>query len=151
MNGLRQALPAGLAAVVLAALGGCSPKAHRSEDFIPPEETSRAALDVYLRAWSRGDTAQRVPDTDPAVMGADTLRQKGRTLTAYTILGPVPSEAPRCFAVQLTLGNPPAEVRERYVIVGIDPLWVWRYDDYLMLTHWSHAMPADQKSAPPKK
>src|SRR5438874_2629595 len=82
-NGPRLAVPALAAAALLAALAWCSPKAHRAEDFVPPEETARAALDAYLRAWSRGDTAQRVPDTDPAVMGADTLRSQGRTLSAY--------------------------------------------------------------------
>ena len=54
---------------------------------------------------------------------ADGLRTKGRTLSRF-ILGPVPADAPRCFAVQLTLGNPPADMRERYVVVGIDPIWV---------------------------
>jgi hypothetical protein len=84
-------------------------------------------------------------------MAVDELRQKGRTLKGYSILGPVPTEAPLCFAVQLTLGNPAGELRERYVVLGLDPLWVWRYDDYVMLMHWSHPMPDDQKAAPPKK
>ena len=82
-------------------------------------------------------------------MVVDDLRAGGRPLAGYKILGPVPADAPVCFAVQLSLGNPAAEVRERYVVVGLDPLWVWRYDDYLMITHWSHPMP-DAKT-PPKK
>ena len=48
--------------------------------------------------------------------------------------------------MNLTLGNPAAELRERYVVVGRDPVWVIRYDDYEMLTHWHHPMPADKKS-----
>lgn len=136
---------------LLAALGsGCSRRGQRNEDFVPAEAAARDALEAYLRAWSRGDTAQTVPDTRPPVMVIDDFRGKGRTLTGYKILGPVPADAPVCFAVQLSLGNPPAEVRERYVVVGMDPLWVWRYDDYLMITHWSHPMP-DAKSGPPKR
>ena len=80
-------------------------------------------------------------------MVSDGHRTPTRKLTAYSILGEVPSDAPRCFAVKLTLGNPTAEVRERYVVVGIDPIWVIRYEDYEMLTHWSHPMTADKKSA----
>lgn len=121
---------------VLAA-AGCD-RNPRAEDFVPPEATARAALDAYLTAWAAGDTGVTVPGTQPPVVVADELRTKGRTLAGYAILGPTPADAPRCFAVQLTLGNPAAEVRERYVVVGIDPIWVWRYDDYLMLTHWSH-------------
>jgi hypothetical protein len=142
------------AALTLAALlagTGCS-RAQRNEDFVPKEDTARAALDAYLRAWSQGQTGQAVPDTSPPIMAVDELsQQKRRALKKYTILGPTPADAPLCFAVQLSLGNPDQEVRERYVVVGLDPLWVWRYDDYLMITHWSHPTPADQKLSAPKK
>ena len=43
-------------------------------------------------------------------MVADELRSKGRTLSDFAVLGPFPADAPRCFAVKLTLGNPRAEV-----------------------------------------
>ena len=141
---------AGLAAATLvAAFSGCS-RSQKNQDFIPPEAAARAALDAALRAWSRGDTAQTVPETDPPGMVIDERRVKTRPLVGYTILGQVPADAPVCFAVQLKLSNPTEEVRERYVVVGIDPLWVWRYDDYLMITHWSHPMP-DKKPEPPKR
>ena len=60
-------------------------------------------------------------------MVADELRSKGRTLAGYAILGPVPADAPRCFAVKLTLGNPRAEVRER-VFDELDR-WLTAYVD----------------------
>lgn len=133
--------------VVLTVLGvGCS-GTQRNEDFVPSAEVARAALDASLRTWANGDTGQLVPDANPAIMVSDGHRTPTRKLTAYSILGEVPSDAPRCFAVKLTLGNPTAEVRERYVVVGIDPIWVIRYEDYEMLTHWSHPMTADKKSA----
>lgn len=141
-------------AVAVAALGlgtatwqGCPTRPQRNEDFIPSGETARDALDASLRAWQRGETGQDVTGSSPPVAVIDDLRARGRTLRGYRILGPVPADAPVCFAVELSLGNPPAEVRERYVIVGQNPLWVWRYDDYLMITHWSHPMP-DPKAAP---
>ena len=128
-------------AVVLLFVAGCG-RNPRAEDFTPPEDAARAALDAYLRAWAAGDTGGTVPGTSPPVQWSDELRAAGRTLSGYTILGPTPADAPRCFAVQLKLGKPAAEVRERYVVVGIDPLWVWRYDDYLMMTQWHHPPPA---------
>lgn len=134
-----------LGVLAVAACVGCSGPGHRAEDFIPTEEAARAALAAYLGAWKRGDTAPQVPDTRPPVLVADELRGAGRTLAGYDILGPVPADAPWCFAVRLTLGNPAAEVRERYVVVGADPIWVWRYDDYVMITHWEHPMPAGKK------
>lgn len=135
-----------IANTLLLAVLGCSRTQQRNEDFVPRDEAARIALDASLRDWCLGHTTQAVADTNPAVMVVDELRLKRRTLKQYKILGPVPGDAPHCIAVQLSLGNPPEERRERYVVVGIDPLWVWRYDDYLMMTHWSHPMP-DAKSS----
>jgi hypothetical protein len=139
VNRTRASLAAGLALAVLAGVG-CS-RGQRNEDFVPREESAKAALDAYLAAWQRGESSQTVGGTNPTVMVVDDTRLKGRVLKSYTILGTVPADAPICFAVQLSLDKPQAEVRERYVVVGLDPLWVWRYDDYLMITHWSHPMP----------
>jgi len=149
VNRLEKCLRIGLGSAIVVTVGfGCS-RTQRNEEFIPREEVALAALQSYLRAWSAGSTTQAVPDTNPPVMVVDELRLKGRTLMAYKVLGPVPADAPLCFAVQLNLGNPAEEVRERYVVVGLDPLWVWRYDDYLMVTHWAHPMP-DEKNKSPK-
>ena len=137
-------------AALVVVCAGCS-GSPRAEDFVPTEDTARTALEAYLQSWARGDVGPSVPNTNPAVEVADGLRLKGHTLTKYEILGPVPADAPRCFAVRLTLGNPALELRERYVVLGLDPIWVWRYDDYIMITHWEHGMPADKKSAPAPK
>jgi hypothetical protein len=54
----------------------------------------------------------------------------------YTILGEAPGDAPRCFAVRLHLEEPQEEQRVRFVLIGLDPLWVFRHEDYEMLAHW---------------
>ena len=127
--------------LTLVASGCGSPRAG---EFIPSEDKARTALDASLRAWEQGEAASPVVGTTPSVELADGLRTKGRTLVKYEILGPVPDDAPRCFAVRLTLGNPTQELRERYVVLGLDPIWVWRHEDYVMLTHWDHNMIADK-------
>ncbi len=133
-----------IALVLLCA--GCTPGGQRNEDFIPAQDTAQVALEAYLRAWAAGVSGQPVPGTRPAVFAADELRATGRTLSEFTVLGPVPADAPRCLAVRLTLGKPRQVVRERYIVVGIDPIWIIRYDDYQMVTHWDHAMPPDAKA-----
>lgn len=136
-------------------LAGCS-REQRNEDFIPAEAPARDALEACLKSWVQGeavsgDAALKVPNTHPQVLFAEPRRNKGRKLSGYTILGPVPAEAPRCFAVQLTFQNAPAETRDRYVVVGLDPIWVCQYDEYLMVSHWTHAMPKDGQPSPPNK
>jgi hypothetical protein len=120
---------------------GCSSH-HRNEDFVPAEAAARRALEVYLHAWQQGHHADEVPNTSPRVIGGDSLHAAGRKLEGFTVVGPAPGDAPRCFAVRLKLDGPAEEVRERYVVVGLDPIWVFRYPDYEMLMHWEHAMPA---------
>ena len=43
----------------------------------------------------------------------------------------------RLFTAIRRVGNP--------VVVGIDPIWVIRHEDYEMLTHWSHPVAGDKK------
>ncbi len=124
-------------------LAGCG--AQRNEDFIPSEEQAKTSLDLALKAWAEGDINHLVAGAKPAIMVSDGHRTPGRILKQYEILGSVPADAPRCFAVRMTLENPPAEFRERYVVVGIDPIWILRYEDYEMLTHWSHPMTPERK------
>ncbi len=141
------------AAVIVAVSAGCSERTPRAADFVPTEAAARAALDASLNAWATGDAGSVATGTPVPVEVADGLRTKGRTLVKYEILGPVPADAPRCFAVRMTLGNPAQDVRERYVVLGLDPVWVWRHDDYVMLTHWDHTMTADKSkpAGPPPK
>ncbi len=124
-----------LSALFLLISFGCTTK-QRNEDFVPAEDVARRSLESYLTAWRAGETGDTVRGVSPPVSIADTLRAGGRTLEAYTILGPTPADTSLCFAVRLTLGNPREEVRERYVVVGIDPIWVIRHDDYEKVTHW---------------
>ncbi|MFO0937178.1 MAG: hypothetical protein U0798_11765 [Gemmataceae bacterium] len=131
-------------------LWGCQ-RNPQASDFTPSEETATNALTASLDAWKNGDASSVVTGRQPAVETADGLRTKGRTLTKYEVLGFVPANAPRCLAVKLTLGNPAQELRERYVVVGIDPIWVMRYDDYLMVMHWDHAMAEPTRKSPPAK
>ncbi len=139
----RTATCAGLIVLfVIAALPGCQ-KARTNADFIPSPSQSQNALKAALEAWKAGKPAGPVAGTSPVVHVTDSNRVSSQTLDDYQILGEVPGNAPRCFAVKLKLSNPVEEKRERYVIVGIDPLWIFRHEDYDLLLHWEHQMPPE--------
>jgi hypothetical protein len=104
--------------------------------YVPPTETARQALEAALRAWRDGRPPGKVETTAPEVVLVDNCRRPGQTLEGYTILGETPGEGPRCFAVRLLLQNPAEELRARFVVFGVDPLWVYRYEDYEMMIHW---------------
>jgi hypothetical protein len=89
-----------------------------------------------------------VPDTsDPLIHVTDEHRRPQEKLIAYEILGEVPGDTPRCFAVDLQY-DPPRREKARFVVVGIDPLWVFRLEDYQLLAHWEHKMPPLEPKPP---
>jgi hypothetical protein len=53
----------------------------------------------------------------------------------------------RPFAVRLILGEPREIVATRYLVLGLDPLWVFRQEDFERMLHWEHKM--DGTAGPP--
>ena len=69
-------------------------------------------------------------------------RKPGQRLDQFKILGETPGQSGRTIAVKLELANPTENVKTEYIVVGIDPLWVFRREDFEMFIHWEHDMPA---------
>lgn len=125
--------------VALFAIGllcsGCWSNA--GQRYIPSEDAAERTLRAALTAWQNGATPpDLVYDGPPGIRLVDTHHQSKQTLSAFTVLGPTTGDAHRCYAVRLTMDNPREEVRARFVVMGIDPLWVVRYEDLEMFAHW---------------
>jgi hypothetical protein len=105
--------------------------------FTPSEVSALNALGAALRSWQKGNPPGKVEGLDsPDVILVDTCRRPEQTLERFVILGEAAGEGPRCFAVRVCLSNPNEEQRLRFVVFGVDPLWVYRYEDYEMLVRW---------------
>ena len=143
---LRRSLPWLSFVTILLADTGCTQQRTDAE-FMPSEQDSQNALRTALDAWKAGQAAGPVPGTKPVIHVTDSSRIDERKLESWKLLGPVPGNAPRCYAVSLQLAEPTEERRERYVIIGIDPLWIFRHEDYDLLLHWEHPMPKTPESA----
>lgn len=127
------------AGVVL--IAGCG---HRSdsERFVPQEDQAQRTLETTLTAWQRGQSLRPVTGSSaPAIEFVDSHRKDGQQLKTFDVLSLVPGDGPRVFVVRLTLENPAEVVTTRYVVLGVDPLWVIRAEDFDMLAHWDHPMP----------
>lgn len=134
---MRRVVP--VAVLFLAA--GCAERTDHSR-YYPPEDAARTALQAGLDAWQQGSPTGEVPGTkNPVVMWIDNQRTPGQQLKAFEVLGLAPGDGPRVFTVRLVLENPAAEAKTRFVIVGLDPIWVFRQEDYDMFMHWDHPMP----------
>lgn len=135
----------GVAAFVSLWLCGCG---RKNEDFIPAQDVAEAALEKVLESWRAGATAGEVAGTKPVIFATDTSRKPEQTLRSYRILGETPGTAGRTYAVVLDLENPVEQLKTQYIVVGIDPLWVFRQEDYELLMHWDHYMPENQNANP---
>ena len=121
-----------------AVICGCGQDAER---FVPAPNVARQALVEALDAWKRGEPSGRVANTAPQVHVTDNLRKPPQRLVAYTILGEKASGHGRAYLVELSLESPVEKLKVEYIIVRIDPLWVFRREDYELLMHWDHHMP----------
>jgi hypothetical protein len=123
---------------------GCIGSSPRMDRYIPSKAAARHALELALKAWQNGETSERIEIESPAIQVVDSQRKADQRLERFEILGEVPGDSPRCLAVRLTLDNPREARTVRYVVLGIDPLLVISYHDFVMLTHWDMNM-ADQE------
>jgi hypothetical protein len=132
MSPLLRTVPAVL---FVAALAGCSGKGGQVGDFTPPEANARKALEAALTHWQSGGQPGAVPGTAPVVQVIDSKWKAGQQLKSYEITGeePVTGSGPRTFRVRLnTVKGPPVDTR--YAVLGIDPLMVYRDEDFQKLS-----------------
>jgi hypothetical protein len=108
---------------------GCSNKGY--DKYVPSQDKARQALEATLNAWRDGKKPGAVEGAPVGVQAVDSYWQQGEKITGYEILQEEPNEGPRVFSVQLTMQRPPGkQVNVRYFVVGKEPLWVYREDDY---------------------
>jgi hypothetical protein len=135
--------------VTLALALGCRAQTPGPLDAPAPSQ-AKTALVASLDSWKDGrrDSGGLIGKS-PAVGVVDTLRPE-RPLESYEVLDPASREGPaRSFVVRLGLGDPAEEITTRYLVVGQDPLWVFRQEDYDLILHWEHKMPAEDRKASP--
>src|SRR5438128_640969 len=129
MKRICKYLPALVCAVLLLGLAGCSGR-RQERDYLPAEAKGRTALEAALTAWQNDQPVGRV-DTGPVpIQVVDSHWQKGQKLESYEILKAEGGDGPVWFSVELQMKNPPAKEAVRYVVIGRDPLWVYREEDY---------------------
>ena len=128
---------------------GCRP--NRPEAFaryIPSSKTARTALETMLNEWTQGKEVGDVAVPGLKVRLVDSHRKPGQRLLRYSILGEIPAERVRSFGTRLTFADPEESAIVRFSIVGDDPLWIFRQEDFEMISHWMHSMDEAQEITP---
>jgi hypothetical protein len=134
-------------AFVLAGLSGCeTPPAPIP--IVPDEAKGRQAVEAMMATWKEGHQTGILESTSPRVQVVDTHRKPGQKLAGFEILSQSADSRVRTFSVRLALLEPEERPIVRFLVVGIDPVLIFRQEDYELLMHWEHKMdPSPEEKA----
>ena len=121
---------------------GCGDSRQGTPDIqVPSLESSKAALVTSLEAWKADHRVSGVLIGSKPAIGVVDATRADRPLLDYEIVGPLMVDGKgQPFAVRLVLGEPREALATRYIIMGLDPLWVFRQEDFERMIHWEHKM-----------
>ena len=115
------------AAVVVSGCGGTS------RAYAPGTSEARQALELSLATWQQGGKLDALASRKPPVHPIDFQWQSGSVLESFQVVAdekPEADDPAQRFAVSLKLAKSKVETSARYVVVGRDPIWVYRQEDY---------------------
>ena len=115
-----------LVVVLWAAIGCGSPE----QKYIPKSDLSRRALEAALTQWKSGQAHGPIKNFDVKIDVFDARWQNKKKLESYEILREEKSNGPKTFTVKMKLDEDKEEKEVVYLIVGKDPLLVFRKQDY---------------------
>ena len=108
-------------------LAGCG---TGEEKYIPSENTAREAVDAALTAWKSGQAHGTVNSFAVPIDVYDARWQAGKKLETFEFVREEQSEGHRKFIVNMQLTGDKAAEEVTYLVVGNDPLLVFRQQDY---------------------
>ena len=98
--------------------------------YVPSASSARQALETALNSWQRGEPPGKIEIAGNSIEVVDSKRQAAQKLTHFEIVKEDGESGPRWFTVRLTLDGSDAGSEARYAVVGRDPIWVFREEDY---------------------
>ena len=114
--------------VVTPLIIGCGPGSH--ERYIPASDQARSAVDAALSSWKAGEPHQTVKSHTPPVDLFDARRQDGKKVESFHIVDEVRGQDRPTFKVNLQFASETEDEETAYVVVGSDPLLVFRVEDF---------------------
>ena len=131
-------------AVLFSGIAGCQRGNGEAATpaFVPSWAEARQSLESSLSAWRDAPSPMPAALDIRGVQFVDQHRKPGQRLTSFQVLGQTDIENARQFTVRLNLEGEDSPQLVKYNVLGRDPVWVFRLDDYEMFAHWEHDMDA---------
>jgi hypothetical protein len=108
--------------------------------FIPSWDEARQSLESVLSTWRDAPSPLPTSFDTSAVRFVDKRRKPNQRLLTFQVLGQTNIENARQFTVRLNLEGEESPQLVKYNILGREPVWVFRLEDYEMFSHWEHDM-----------
>jgi hypothetical protein len=121
---------------------GCSGWHEQKESpaYMPGWPEARSAVERALASWRDAGPTEPPPTESQTVMFLDRQRRPGDRLRSFAILGQSDVENVRQFTVRLQIEGEPSPRLVRYNVLGRNPSWVFRLEDFEQICHWEHPM-----------
>ncbi len=152
-TGRRQATTWACWTALLATIAGCERgdrEAH-TPAFVPSWAEARQSLDSSLSVWRDAPPPLPASFDIPGVQFVDGQRKPNQRLLSFQVLSQTDIENARQFTVRLNLEGEESSQLVKYNLVGRNPVWVFRLDDYEKFAHWEHDMSEPVSAAKPER
>ena len=128
--------------IVPPALGGCGPGSAP----LPSTEAAREALRASLDAWKAGRPASTLAARQPGVDFVDFEWKAGQKLADYALGEESPGQGTQTFAATLTLPGTSTPKKVEYMVLGLDPIRIYRDEDFRRALNMDNAPPTNPRS-----
>lgn len=98
--------------------------------YLPSEDTAKEALNAALKAWQGGQAHGTVKTYNVPVDTFDARWQAGKTLEKFEVVRTEALDNHKAFIVKMKLTDEEEEQEVTYLVIGNDPLMVFRKQDY---------------------
>jgi hypothetical protein len=141
-NGCRQLTKWACCSALFATIASCERGSSEGPPpaFVPSWAEARQALECSLSAWRDPQSPPPASSNSLGVQTVDKQRETNQRLLSFQILGQSDIENTRQFTVRLNLEGEESPQLVKYNVLGREPVWVFRLDDYEKLSHWEHDM-----------
>lgn len=126
--------------IAMAALAGCGSGAAP----LPTVKDARQALTDGLTAWKAARPSSSLAEVTPKIDFVDFEWKAGKVLSDFTIGSDAADQGTQIFSVSLTVAGEPKAKDVKYMVLGLDPVHIYRDEDY------TRAMNMEDGPAPSK-
>jgi hypothetical protein len=107
---------------------GCDKTTPQS--FRPDEEAAQDALITALTAWKDGKPPTPIKERERTIQIVDKIWEKKAKLKGFEILSSDKTDTTTNFKVKIEVEKALAPQELIYVVVGKNPIWIFREEDY---------------------